>query len=119
MIRLVALLAINVAGLLAADYLIAGIDITSFQAAVIAGAILGVVNWVVKPVVKLLALPVIILTLGIALFFVNLGMLALTAWLSPDFRIESFGAAVLGTLVVWAVNAVLQAIFGVDDRRRG
>ena len=120
MIRLAVLLAINVAALLAADHLVEGIEIATFAAAVVAGAVFGVVNWLVKPVVKVLALPVIVLTLGVALFFVNLAMLALTAWLSPDFAIDGLWPAVLGTVVVWAVNAVLQSAFGVDARlRRG
>jgi putative membrane protein len=84
---------------------------------VIAGAVFGVVNLIVKPLVTLLSLPVIILTLGIALFFVNLLMLALTAWLVAGFDIDGFWPAVGGTIVVWLVNAVLQAVFGVGDRR--
>jgi putative membrane protein len=88
---------------------------------VIAGAVFGLVNWLVKPVVTLLSLPLIVLTLGIALFFVNLLMLALTAWLVSGFDIDGFWPAVGGTIVVWIVNAVLRAVFDVDDwrRRRG
>jgi putative membrane protein len=67
--------------------------------------------------VTLLSLPVIILTLGIALFFVNLLMLALTAWLVSGFDIDGFWPAVGGTIVVWIVNAVLSAVFDLDDRR--
>lgn len=116
MIRLLSILAINVAAILAADHLIDGIEAADLTAAVIAGVIFGVVNWLVKPVVTLLALPVIVLTLGVALFFVNLAMLALTAWISPDFTIDGFWPAVLGTLVVWAVNVVLQSILGIGGR---
>jgi putative membrane protein len=84
---------------------------------VIAGAVFGLVNFVVKPVVKLLSLPVIILTFGIALFFVDLLMLALTAWLVAGFDIDGFWPAVGGTVIVWLVNVVLHAVFGVGDRR--
>ena len=83
----------------------------------IAGAVFGLVNWLIKPIATLLALPLIILTLGIALFFVNLLMLALTAWLVSGFDIDGFWPAVGGTIVIWAVNAILQAVFSVDDVR--
>ena len=115
--RLIALWACNVAALFVADALIDGITFDDAWKVVIAGAVFGLVNFVVKPIVTLLSLPVIILTLGIALFFVNLLMLALTALLVSGFDIDGFWSAVGGTIVVWAVNAVLQSVFGVDDMR--
>jgi putative membrane protein len=115
--RLIASWACNVAALFVADALIDGITFDDAWKVVIAGAVFGVVNFIVKPIVTLLSLPVIILTLGIALFFVNLLMLALTALLVSGFDIDGFWAAVGGTIVVWAVNAVLNAVFGVDDMR--
>jgi putative membrane protein len=121
MTRILLLWAFNVAALFVADWLIDGIEIDDGWKVVIAGAVFGLVNWLVKPVVTLLSLPLIILTLGIALFFVNLLMLALSAWLVSGFDIDGFWPAVGGTIVVWLVNAVLRAVFDVDDwrRRRG
>jgi putative membrane protein len=115
--RLLVAWACNVAALFVADALIDGITFDDAWKVVVAGAVFGVVNLIVKPVVTLLSLPVIILTLGIALFFVNLLMLALTAWLVPGFDIDGFWPAVGGTIVVWVVNAVLGAVFSVGDRR--
>ena len=110
--------ACNVAALWVAAKLLDGSDYESFWHLVLAGLVFGIVNWLVKPLVTLLALPVIVLTLGVALFFVNLLMLYVTSWLAPGFRIDGFGDAVLGTLVIWAVNLVLRAVFDVDGRRR-
>jgi putative membrane protein len=115
--RLIALWACNVAALFVADALIDGISFDDAWKVVIAGAVFGVVNFIVKPIVTLLSLPVIVLTLGIALFFVNLLMLALTALLVSGFDIDGFWPAVGGPIVVWAVNVVLQSVFGVDDMR--
>jgi putative membrane protein len=115
--RLLLTWAFNIAALWVAARLLAGIDYRSGRDLVIAGLAFGIVNWLVKPVVTLLALPLIILTLGVAYFFVNLAMLYLTAWLAPGFRIDSFGAAVLGTIVIWLVNVILRSVFEVDDRR--
>jgi putative membrane protein len=108
--------AVNVVALLVADLVIGGMRIDHWYVAVIAGAVFGLVNWLVKPVVTLLALPAIILTLGVALFFVNLLMLALTAWLVTGFDLTGFWPAVGATVVVWAVNAALTSFFGLDDR---
>jgi putative membrane protein len=115
--RLLIAWACNVAALFVADALIDGITFDDAWKVVIAGAVFGLVNLVLKPIVTLLSLPVIILTLGIALFFVNLLMLALTAWLVSGFDIDGFWPAVGGTIVVWIVNAVLTAVFDLDDRR--
>jgi putative membrane protein len=108
--------AVNLAGLLVADLLIGGMRIDHWYVAVVAGAVLGLVNWLVKPLVTVLALPAIILTLGVALFFVNLLMLALTAWLVAGFTLGGFWPAVGATIVVWIVNAALTAFFGLDER---
>jgi putative membrane protein len=112
--RLLALWACNVAALFVADWLIDGITFDDKWKVVIAGAVFGLVNWLIKPITTLLALPFIILTLGIALFFVNLLMLLLTAWIVRDFDVEGFWTAVGGTLVIWAVNLILDAVFDRD-----
>ena len=117
MTRILLLWACNVAALAVADWLIDGVRIDGAWKVVVAGAVFGLVNWLVKPVATLLAIPVIILTLGVALFFVNLLMLALAAWVTPGFDIDGFWPAVGGTIVVWAVNAVLTGVFGLGDRR--
>lgn len=82
----------------------------------IAALALTVVNWLIRPIVTVLAIPAIVLSLGVALFFVNLAMLELAAWLVSGFAIDGFWTAVAATIIVWAVNAVLHA---VARRRRG
>jgi putative membrane protein len=107
----------NIVALWAAESLISGIDFSgNFGTLVVTALVFAVVNLLLKPVTKLLALPLIILTLGIALFFVNILMLYITAWLVPGFSIAHFGAAVWATIVIWGVNWVLQIVFDVDDR---
>jgi putative membrane protein len=83
---------------------------------VIAALVFSLANIFVKPLVILFTLPLVILTLGVALFFVNLLMLYLTSWVVDDFKVEDFGAAILATIIVWVVNTVLEAVFGRDER---
>ena len=117
LIRILLLWACNAAALFVADWLFDGLDFDSAWKVIVAGAVFGLVNWLLKPLVTLLALPLIILTLGIALFFVNLLMLYVTSWVSPGFQIDSFWSAVGGTIVIWIVNSILQSVFGLGDRR--
>ncbi|MFI7014319.1 phage holin family protein [Streptomyces sp. NPDC050164] len=82
---------------------------------IIVALIFGLVNFLVKPVVKLLSLPLLILTLGLFTLIVNALMLLLTSWLADQldlsFHVEGFWTAVLGGLIIsvvsWALNVVL------------
>lgn len=120
--RILLLWACNVVAIWVADLLIDGISIAEPWRVIVIGAVFGLVNWLVKPIVTLFSLPLIILTLGIALFFVNLFMLYITSWILPSFEINSFGAAIGATIVIWFVNVILQSAFGLnrdkDDKRR-
>ena len=85
---------------------------------VLAALVFSLVNIFVKPLVILFTLPLVILTLGLALFFVNLLMLYLTSWIVDDFKVETFGAAILATIIVWVINTVLEAVFAQAERPR-
>src|SRR4051794_26377508 len=102
--RLVIALALNALGLWVAQRLFDGVDIHGWHAYVIAAVVLGIVNAVIRPLLTLLTLPLVLLTLGLFVLVINMAMLALTAWLTPDFSVHGFGAY-LGTVVVlWLVN---------------
>jgi putative membrane protein len=106
----------NVAAIWVASELLDGVGYADkIENLLLAALVLTIANWLVKPVLTVLALPVIILTLGIALFFVSLAMLLLTSWLVDGFRVEGFWTAVAATIIVWAVNAAVQAIAPKGD----
>jgi putative membrane protein len=110
--------AVNTAALYVAAWAIDGISYgDQWWTLLIAGLVFTVVNSFVKPLVTVLSIPFIIITLGIALFFINLAMLSLTALLVADFTIDGFWTAVKGTVIVWAVNVVAEAIIGATGRR--
>src|SRR5215510_15349658 len=87
----------------------------------VVGAILGVINAIIAPIIKLLSLPFIILTLGLALLVINALMLKFAAWVAEqadiDFRVEGFWTAIGGALVISLVTSALEMSF-LDDRRR-
>jgi putative membrane protein len=72
-----------------------------------AAAVFGVLNTLLKPLVRLVALPLAILTLGAAWFFVSLLMLVITKSLVSGFRVHGFWTLVAATLIVWIVNVLL------------
>ncbi|MHA7176500.1 phage holin family protein [Arthrobacter sp. Sr24] len=86
------------------------------------GLVFGVVNALVKPIVKLLSLPVTILTLGLFTIVINAAMLSLTAWLSTytpvQFTIDSFfWTAILASLII-SVVSLLTGNLGNSKSRR-
>ena len=117
--RLVVTWLFNIVALWVAAELLSGIGYDDNEwVLVIAALVFSLANIFVKPIVILFTLPLVILTLGVALFFVNLLMLYLTSWVVDDFTIDSFGAAILATIIVWVVNVILEALFERDERRR-
>ena len=88
----------------------------SFWVLLLAALVFTIVNWVVKPIVAILSIPFIIITLGIAYFFVNVLMLLLTSVLVPDFAVGGFWTYVGATIIIWLVNLVIAAF--LHDVRR-
>jgi putative membrane protein len=84
----------------------------------VVGLIFGLVNAIVRPVVKLLSLPFIVLTLGLLLLVINALMLMLTSRLAQGldfaFEVEGFGTAVLGSVIITVVSALLNAVLPDD-----
>ena len=98
----------NLLALWGASRLIDSVGYRDFAALAIAAAVLAVVNLVVKPILTALGCLLIIVTLGIALFFVNMAMVALTAWLVPGFHVGGFWSVAGTTVIVWAANVLVQ-----------
>jgi putative membrane protein len=82
-----------------------------------AALVFGILNTILKPVLKVLTLPLALVTFGIAWFFVSLLMLWLTAVLINRFDIHGFWNYVAATIIVGALNVVTDALFR-DDRGR-
>jgi len=121
--KLLIWLGTNVLAVGAAAWLLPGIRFTEgdkladiWPALLGVGVILGVVSSFVKPIIKLLSIPFILLTFGLFLWVINALMLELTAWLAEQLDLgfevtEFFWQALLGALVItvvnWAVSAVV------------
>jgi putative membrane protein len=103
---------INIVALLLVDGIFDSVEIGRWWPVLVGAAVLGVANAIVKPVLTVLALPIIIVTLGLAYFAINVLMLALAEWIATDFSIDGFWTYVGATIVIWLVNWVLNAVLG-------
>lgn len=101
---------LSAAALLAVAYLYAGVVVTSFGAALLAAAVLGALNLVLRPILILLTLPVTVLTLGLFLFVVNALMFWATAGLLSGLDVRDFGAALLGSLIYSALQLAIEFV---------
>src|SRR3954452_23335785 len=111
LMRFLARWAANAVALYVAAWLLTGITYgDSGWTLIVAAAVFTLVNMWLRPVVRLLSLPLIILTLGLFLFVVNVLMLYVTDWIVPDFEIETLGAGILGAIIVSVVNWALHVV---------
>ena len=109
---------VNAAAIWVAAAIFDGITYSSLPKLLLTGLVLGVVNFFIRPVVKLLTLPFTILTLGLWLFVVNAAMLMLTSWLVSGFAVDGFLTALGGAVVIGLVNWLLGGIMRRDAPRR-
>ena len=77
---------------------------------IFAAAVFGILNTILKPILKLITFPLAIVTLGIAWFFVSLFMLWLTVLIVPKFDISGFWNYVAATAIIWALDRIVDAI---------
>ena len=118
--KLILRVLINALALGAADLLLDGIKAGSITSLVLIALVFGFLNALVRPFLKLLSCPLIVVTLGLFTLVLNAVMLLMTARLGQafgiDFRVDGFTTAFLGALVVSVVSVLLSWVL-IDDGR--
>lgn len=89
---------------------VTGIYISGFGAAIFAALVLGIVNFLVRPILVVITLPITIMTLGLFLIVINALMLLLTSSLVRGFHVAGFGAALIGGLLLGVFNLLASAV---------
>lgn len=117
LIRIGSIWVANVVALLLAEAYTDGLEIDPEWRVLTAGAVFGLINWAVKPILRKLAAPLIVLTLGIALFGINLLAVYLASVISTGFELDGLDAAVSATFWLWLVNAIVHAVIAIQARR--
>lgn len=96
--------------LLVTTYIVPGFRIDSFTTALVVAAVLAILNLLLKPILVIFTLPATILTLGLFMFVINAILLVITSSLVGGFKIDSFGTAILASIVITVVSTLLNAI---------
>ncbi len=102
--------------ILLAAYLLDGIRISGFGAALAAAAMLGILNAFFRPIALILTLPINILTLGLFTFVINAVMLKMASGVVGGFEVAGFWSAVFGSLVISLVSWLLSTFIGDSGR---
>ena len=84
-----------------------GVYVGSFFIALIVAVVLGFLNSIIRPILIVLSLPVQIINLGLFTFVINALLVMLASGIIPGFRVNGFGWALLFSLILALVNAVL------------
>ncbi len=106
---------LNALALLAVAYLVPNIEVSSFMSALIAAAVIGLANMLIKPILLILTLPVTILTLGLFIFVINGLLFWLAGYFLQGFDVKTITAGIIGAIVYSIISWILTAIF-VDKK---
>ena len=106
--------AINTLAVLLAVNILPGIHFKgdSLMTPFVTSLVLGIFNAFIRPIIMLLALPLLVFTLGLFMLVINAALLMLVAWLVPQFDIDSFGWALLGSLIIGITSLILNTLTG-------
>jgi putative membrane protein len=103
----------NAVALFATAYVVPGITFAgSWVQLLVAGAIFGLLNLIVRPIALFLALPALVLTLGLFYFVLNGLLLWAFSKFMPGYNVDGLWAGILGSLVIMGVNWVASALLG-------
>ena len=107
--RFAAAWGISALALYVANGLFSGVVIHGATAYLVGAAVLAAANAVLKPILALVTLPLILITFGFFYLVINIAMVALAAWVAPNFTVHGFWTYVGVIVIVWVVNWAVSA----------
>lgn len=107
LVRLLVVWGVNVLALIVVDWLFDSVTIGRWGSLLVGALVLMLGNTILKPILAILTLPLVIVTFGLSYFALNVLMLALSEWITPNFSIDGFWTYVGATIVVWLVNVTV------------
>ncbi len=103
---------------LIATYLVKGIHFKEWLDLCVASLLLGILNAVLRPILMLLALPLLFLTLGLFQIVINAALLYFVGYvMKPHFYVDGFGSAVWGALIISVISIILNTLTGTGNSR--
>lgn len=101
---------INAIAIIIAAYILPGVTISGFGAALLLALVLGLINVLIRPVLLLLTLPINLLTLGLFTLVINALLILLADNVSPGFAVSGFWSALFFSLILSIVNSILHSM---------
>ena len=96
---------------------LSGINVDSYSTAIIVAIVLGLLNFLVKPLLVILTLPITIITLGVFLLFVNAIIILLADYFIPGFSVANIWWAVLFSLLLSFLQSILFSFLKKDKKK--
>lgn len=96
--------------ILVAAYILPGVSVNSFLAALVLAVVLGLINALIRPFILLITLPINLLTLGLFTFVINALMILLAAQIVPGFSVAGFWWALLFSLLLSIIGGLIKNI---------
>ena len=93
---------------MAGAWLLPGVEVSSFWAVMLTAVVISVLNNIVRPILIVITLPATALTLGLFLFVINAIIILMASELVGGFHVDSFGSALLFSLILMGVNYLLE-----------
>jgi putative membrane protein len=119
---------VNAAALGVATWLLSGITLSGSDTTrkvitiLIVALIFGIINAIIRPLFRLVTLPIILLTLGLFLLVINALLLMFTSWLAGAFglgwHVDGFWTALWGSIIISIVSFILNAFLPDKDEQR-
>ena len=100
---------LSATALMALSELHPGIEVAHFAVALSAALVIGLLNLLLRPLLVLLTLPVTLISLGLFVFVINAFLFWMAAELLNDFRVDSFGDALVGSLIYSALGMLIDS----------
>ncbi len=110
MLKILANWVVNAFALFLVSRIVQGVHLADFKSAMIAVAVIGLINALIKPVLLLLTLPITILTLGLFTFVINAILFMFAGSLLSGFTVEGFGSAFIGSIVLTIISTLLHSL---------
>jgi putative membrane protein len=118
--KLISRIVLSAAALLLVAAIVPGIHADGFGSALVAAILLALVNVSIRPVLFVLTLPITLVTFGLFLLVLNGGMLLLVGHIVAGFTVRGWGAAIVGSLLMWVAGMVINRLLEdeqVEPRR--
>lgn len=112
--KLLATWLLHAIALLAVAYFMPAIHVHGLGTALIASAVIGLVNTLIRPILVILTLPITIVTLGLFILIINGALFYTVGQLLNGFHVDTIQAGVIGAIVYSVISWVLSAVFVRD-----